>query len=78
VLAEASTKTVIVTDRAGEVKVSSGDSLLVEDVVSFCRGDIIAYLAVSIRNSGTISLWEQLEPMYLKDFVVRTQMKLEK
>jgi tRNA threonylcarbamoyladenosine biosynthesis protein TsaB len=78
VLAEASTKTVIVTDRAGEVKASSGDSLLVEDVVSFCRGDIIAYLAVSIRNSGTISLWEQLEPMYLKDFVVRTQMKLEK
>jgi tRNA threonylcarbamoyladenosine biosynthesis protein TsaB len=77
-LAGASTKTVIVTDCTGEVKGASGGSLLVEDVVSYCRGDVIARMAVSIRNSGTISLWEQLEPMYLKDFVVRTQKKLEK
>jgi tRNA threonylcarbamoyladenosine biosynthesis protein TsaB len=77
-LAGASTKTVIVTDCTGEVKGASGGSLHVEDVVSYCRGDVIARMAVSIRNSGTISLWEQLEPMYLKDFVVRTQKKLEK
>jgi tRNA threonylcarbamoyladenosine biosynthesis protein TsaB len=77
-LAAASTKTVIVTDSTREVKAVSGDSLLIEEVLSYCRGDVIAHMAMSIKNSGKINLWEQLEPMYLKDFVVRTQMKLEK
>jgi hypothetical protein len=67
-----------VTDRIGEVKTASGDSLLVEDVLSYCRGDVIASMATSFRDSGNMNRWEQLEPMYLKDFVVRTQMKLEK
>jgi len=78
VFAASSTKTLIVTDSTSEVKAGSSNSLLIEDVVSYCRGDVIAHSATSMMNSGIINLWEQLEPMYLKDFVVRTQMKLEK
>jgi tRNA threonylcarbamoyladenosine biosynthesis protein TsaB len=77
-LAAASGRTAIVTDSTGEVNAESGSSLLVEDVLSYCRGDSIASLAVSMRNSWNMNRWEQLEPMYLKDFVVRTQLKLEK
>jgi tRNA threonylcarbamoyladenosine biosynthesis protein TsaB len=77
-LAAASVNTVIVTDRTGDVKMESGDSIIVEDVVSYCRGDVIARMAIEKWNSEKINLWEQLEPMYLKDFVVRTQMKLVK
>ncbi len=78
VLAVASRQTAIVTDSIGEVNAESGSSLLVEDVRSYCRGDVIASLAVRMRNLWNMNHWEQLEPMYLKDFVVRTQVKLEK
>jgi tRNA threonylcarbamoyladenosine biosynthesis protein TsaB len=77
-LAAASLKTVIVTDHIDEVKTESGDSIIVEDVFSYCRGDIIARMAIERWKTGERNVWEQLEPMYLKDFVVRTQMKLEK
>jgi tRNA threonylcarbamoyladenosine biosynthesis protein TsaB len=77
-LAASSRDTVIVTDSIGEVNASTGDPLLAEDVESYCRGDVIASMAVSMRNSGNMNHWEQLEPMYLKDFVIRTQVKLEK
>ena len=73
-----SAKTVIVTDRPDEVKKESQQSVLVENVFPYCRGDVIACLAVERWNAGQTRAWEQLEPLYLKNFVVRTQMKLEK
>jgi tRNA threonylcarbamoyladenosine biosynthesis protein TsaB len=77
-LAAVCAKTAIVTDRTGEVKAGSGGSFIVEDVLSYCRGDVIARMAIESWNSGKNNFWKQLEPMYLKDFVVRAQMKLNK
>ena len=74
-LAAVSLKTLIVTDRTDEVKTKFGDSRIVEDVFSYCRGDIIARMGIEIWNDGKRNLWEQMEPIYLKDFVVRIQTK---
>jgi tRNA threonylcarbamoyladenosine biosynthesis protein TsaB len=73
-----SLKTLIITDRTDEVKTKFGDSIIVEDVFSYCRGNIVARIAVETWKDGKRKLWEQLEPIYLKDFVVRTHTKLEK
>ncbi|MGD1044287.1 MAG: tRNA (adenosine(37)-N6)-threonylcarbamoyltransferase complex dimerization subunit type 1 TsaB [Bacteroidota bacterium] len=77
-LAAASLKTIIVTDHIDEVKTESGDSIIVEEVFSYCRGDIIARMAIESWNTRKEYVWERLEPTYLKDFVVHAQMKLVK
>jgi tRNA threonylcarbamoyladenosine biosynthesis protein TsaB len=77
-LAAASLKTVIATDHTNEVKTGSDETIIVEDVFPYCRGDVIAHIALENWSAGGKHSWEQLEPMYLKDFVVRVQMKLEK
>ncbi len=76
--AAVSLKTVIVTDHIDEMKAESGDSIIIENIFSYCRGDVIAHMAIEKWNDGKRNVWEQLEPMYLKDFVVRAQTKLEK
>ncbi len=76
--AAASLKTLIVTDRVDEVKTKLSDSIIVDDVFSYCRGDIVARMAGERWNDGKRNIWEQLEPIYLKDFVVRNQTKLGK
>lgn len=70
-LAAVSMETVLVTDHAEKVKTESGDSIVVEDVLPYCRGDVIARMAVERWNAGDRNVWENLEPMYLKDFVVQ-------
>jgi hypothetical protein len=77
-IAAASLETVIVTDQIVEVKMVTGDSILVKDVFSYCRGDVVARMAIEKWNAGEKNIWGQLEPMYLKDFIIRAQMKLEK
>lgn len=77
-LTAASLKTIVVTDHVREVKMESDDSIIVEEVSSYCRGDIIANMAIERWNIKERNLWERLEPMYLKDFIVRTQTKLKK
>ncbi len=71
-------KTVIVTDSINEMEKEAVDSIIVKDVFSHCRGDVIARLAIEKWNSGGKTVLEQLEPMYLKDFIVLTKLKLEK
>ncbi|MCX6121866.1 MAG: tRNA (adenosine(37)-N6)-threonylcarbamoyltransferase complex dimerization subunit type 1 TsaB [Ignavibacteriales bacterium] len=77
-IAAASVRTLIVTDRTDEVRTESRDSILVQDVFPYCRGDVIAHRALERWAPEESSVWAQREPMYLKDFVVRTQMKLAK
>jgi len=72
-LAAVSAKTVIVTDRPGEVTMESRDSILVENVLPFCRGDVIAGMAGLRIRSGLDTEWKELEPMYLKDFTVKVR-----
>ena len=44
----------------------------IEDVHACCRGDIVASLAHARVLNREFSDASSLEPMYLKDFVVRT------
>jgi tRNA threonylcarbamoyladenosine biosynthesis protein TsaB len=74
-LISVSLNTRVVTDHADEVKAESADSILVENVLPYCRGDVIARMALEKWNTKDRRIWEQLEPMYLKDFIVRTQLK---
>jgi tRNA threonylcarbamoyladenosine biosynthesis protein TsaB len=68
-------KTIIVTDRRDEVKNASGDTSVVEDVLSYCHGDMIAGIAIEKMKAGVKNILENLEPMYLKDFVIQTHKK---
>jgi tRNA threonylcarbamoyladenosine biosynthesis protein TsaB len=77
-LAAVSMKTVIITDRVDKVKTESHDPIIVEDVSSYCRGDVIAHMAMERANAAEKYNWKQIEPMYLKDFIVRAQVKKEK
>jgi tRNA threonylcarbamoyladenosine biosynthesis protein TsaB len=67
--------TVFVTDRMDQVKKSSGTSGVIDNILSYCRGDVLARIAIDKMKTGITSAPENLEPMYLKDFVVRTQAK---
>jgi tRNA threonylcarbamoyladenosine biosynthesis protein TsaB len=78
VLTAAFLKTVIVTDHTDKLITESNSSIIIEDVFPYCRGDVTARIALEKWNTGERTDWEKLEPMYLKNFVVRTQMKLEK
>jgi tRNA threonylcarbamoyladenosine biosynthesis protein TsaB len=75
--AAVSLRTLIVTDRTADVKTESGDSITVEEVFPHCRGDVIARLALQRWTPEETTDWAQREPMYLKDFVIRTQTKLK-
>jgi tRNA threonylcarbamoyladenosine biosynthesis protein TsaB len=78
VLHAVSPKTVVATDCVRELKKEVGDIAHIEDVFSYCRGDGIARLAIEKWSTGERSAWEQMEPKYLKDFIVRTHLKSEK
>jgi tRNA threonylcarbamoyladenosine biosynthesis protein TsaB len=77
-VAAASLNTIFVTDQLDSVIMVSPPSVMVKEVFPFCRGNMIAALAGKRWTPGERTVWEQIEPMYLKDFVVRTQVKLEK
>ena len=70
-------KTIVVTDAPNEVKKESKDSIVVEEVLPHCRGDMIARLGLEKWGSQQYIDWEQLEPRYLKDFVVKVHKKSE-
>jgi tRNA threonylcarbamoyladenosine biosynthesis protein TsaB len=68
-------KTLIVTDQMNEWKKELPGSVLIQEVFSYCRGDMVARLAMEQWTAETNGSWNQLEPKYLKDFVVRMQSK---
>lgn len=61
----------VVTDKVVEVRQFVGDSITVEGVYPYCRGSVVASLASGKINRREFSDAPTLEPMYLKDFVVR-------
>ena len=65
----------IVTDRMDEVRKTSDKSGVIENILSYCRGDVIARIAIERLKNGVKNAPENLEPMYLKDFVIRTCVK---
>jgi tRNA threonylcarbamoyladenosine biosynthesis protein TsaB len=65
-------KTIIVTDHADLAKKVYEDSVHVEEVFAYCRGDVVANLAIKKLQSGETDALEDLEPSYLKDFIIRS------
>jgi tRNA threonylcarbamoyladenosine biosynthesis protein TsaB len=68
-------KTMIITDRIDEVKKFLDKSGVIDNILSYCRGDIIARIAIEKIKAGAKNAPQNLEPMYLKDFIVRTHEK---
>jgi len=63
--------TVVVTDQQEVLKREFLAAGGVEDVFSYCRGDVIAGLAIKNIERGGNAAMGELEPLYLKNFVVR-------
>jgi tRNA threonylcarbamoyladenosine biosynthesis protein TsaB len=61
----------ICTDRVEDVGRSKRRTASIEDVHVYCRGDVIAALAVKRLGEGLHISDVDIEPVYLKDFVVR-------
>jgi len=64
-------ETAIITDRIDEIKKNADKCGVIDNILSYCRGDVIARKAVEKLKNGIEDAPKDIEPMYLKDFVVR-------
>jgi tRNA threonylcarbamoyladenosine biosynthesis protein TsaB len=64
-------ETMVITDQIDGVKKISNSSGVIENILSYCRGDVIAQIAAQKLKDGIKNAPDNLEPMYLKDFVIR-------
>jgi tRNA threonylcarbamoyladenosine biosynthesis protein TsaB len=62
----------VLTDKVDEVKRSLDNAATIEDVHDYCRGDVVAAVAHPRVINHEFADASALEPMYLKDFVVRS------
>jgi tRNA threonylcarbamoyladenosine biosynthesis protein TsaB len=66
------TSTLILTDRSEQVARALDIGATIEDVHTYCRGDVVASLASPAVLRREFADASALEPVYLKDFVVRS------
>ena len=71
-LLKADRPSLVLTDKVDEIRQSIAARAVIEDVHSCCRGDIVASLGYVKVLKQEFSDASALEPMYLKDFIVRT------
>jgi tRNA threonylcarbamoyladenosine biosynthesis protein TsaB len=71
-LTNANSSTLMLTDSVDVVRQHLKENLVVEDALQCCRGDIVALLGYRKSVKKEFADVADLEPMYLKDFVVRT------
>ena len=62
----------VLTDRVAAATQLIGGALVIEDVHAYCRGGVVASLAREKVLKKEFSDVAELEPVYLKDFVIRT------
>jgi tRNA threonylcarbamoyladenosine biosynthesis protein TsaB len=62
----------VLTDRVDVVRQQLKENVLVEDALLYCRGNIVALLGSRKAANKEFADAASLEPMYLKDFIVRT------
>lgn len=62
----------ILTDKVDELRRALDIGATIEDVHACCRGDVVASVAYPMVVRHEFADASALEPMYLKDFVVRT------
>jgi tRNA threonylcarbamoyladenosine biosynthesis protein TsaB len=63
---------IILTDKPEVLARMLNGSFIVEDVYSSCRGDEVASVGFKNARTGVFADVASLEPVYLKDFIVRT------
>ncbi len=68
---ESNAETAVITDRIDEIKKIADKCGVIDNILSYCRGDIVARIAIEKLKNGIEKAPKDLEPMYLKDFVVR-------
>ena len=71
-LTAAKSSALVLTDSVEVVRKHLKENLVVEDALLCCRGDIVALLGFRKAVKQEFADVAGLEPMYLKDFVVRT------
>ncbi|HCA81352.1 MAG TPA: tRNA (adenosine(37)-N6)-threonylcarbamoyltransferase complex dimerization subunit type 1 TsaB [Bacteroidetes bacterium] len=64
--------TLVLTDKVSELRKIVGEAVQVEDVHPYCRGSVVAALGAKKAAAGEFAGAAALEPLYLKDFLVRT------
>jgi len=69
---EPSRETFVVTDRQNELEKIVGESVTFGSHHEYCRASSIARIGLKKFASGEFADVASAEPMYLKDFVVRT------
>jgi tRNA threonylcarbamoyladenosine biosynthesis protein TsaB len=75
-LSAAKSSTLVLTDSVEVVRQQLKENLEVEDALLCCRGDIVALLGFRKAVKKEFADVAGLEPMYLKDFVVRTTVSV--
>jgi tRNA threonylcarbamoyladenosine biosynthesis protein TsaB len=63
--------TLILTDKSEQVARALDIGATIEDVHTYCRGDVVASVAHPLVLRSEFADASGLEPMYLKDFVIR-------
>jgi tRNA threonylcarbamoyladenosine biosynthesis protein TsaB len=70
--------TLILTDKVDEMRRALDIGATIEDVHACCRGDVVASVGYTRVLNKEFSDAALLEPMYLKDFVVRAAVSITK
>jgi tRNA threonylcarbamoyladenosine biosynthesis protein TsaB len=69
---ERAASSLVLTDKVSAVRLLVGEAATVDELFPYCRGAVVASLAAGKASRGEFSDAASLEPMYLKNFVVRT------
>jgi tRNA threonylcarbamoyladenosine biosynthesis protein TsaB len=75
-LAGLSPGSLVLTDKVEVVKQVLTSASVIDDALQYCRGDVVASLGYRKAQRGEFADVAALEPMYLKDFVVRTAVSV--
>lgn len=71
-------ETVVITDNTDKIKEQGINHNRIEEITNYCRGDFVAEIGVQKLKAKDISDLEMLEPLYLKDFIVKTNCAIPK
>ena len=63
--------TLVLTDAAHKIQGFFSGTFQCKPVQRYCRGDVIAFMGIQKCSAGQFSALASVEPLYLKDFVVK-------
>ncbi len=71
---EINADTIIATDQINKLTSVLASKVKIEDALKYCRGDYVAKNAIQELSVSTEDSWQKVEPLYLKDFIVRKNL----